>query len=115
MAACRERGRVLAVETSGRSGPMLDGEDRHLPGTGGYGMRQSRIIRQRRRATTGRRQVAGVQPLDPRDPEVIRAKQVQRRARAIEVATPSAANATSVLFTSFSRDPAPTAPTQMVR
>jgi hypothetical protein len=29
--------------------------------------------------------------------------------------TPSAANATSVLFTSFSRDPAPTAPTQMVR
>jgi hypothetical protein len=38
-----------------------------------------------------------------------------RPARATEVATASAANATKVLFTSFSRDPAPTAPTQMVR
>jgi hypothetical protein len=79
MAACRERGRVLAVETSGRSGPMLNSEDRHHPRTGRYGMQQSRIIKQRRRATTGRRQGPGVQPLDPRDPEILRAKQVQRR------------------------------------
>jgi hypothetical protein len=42
-------------------------------------MRHSRIIRQRRRATTGRRQGAEVLPLDPRDPEIARAKQVQRR------------------------------------
>jgi hypothetical protein len=38
-----------------------------------------------------------------------------RPASAAALATPSAANATRVLFTSFSRDPAPTAPTQMVR
>jgi hypothetical protein len=38
-----------------------------------------------------------------------------RRARATDEAAASAANATQVLFTSFSRDPAPTGPTQMVR
>jgi hypothetical protein len=38
-----------------------------------------------------------------------------RRARAIDEAAASAANATQVLFTSFSREPAPTGPTQMVR
>jgi hypothetical protein len=36
-----------------------------------------------------------------------------RRARATDEAAASAANATQVLFTSFSRDPAPTGPTQM--
>ena len=38
-----------------------------------------------------------------------------RRARATDEAAASAVNASQVLFTSFSRDPAPTGPTQMVR
>ena len=38
-----------------------------------------------------------------------------RRARATDAATASAANASQVLFTSFSRVPAPAAPTQIVR
>jgi hypothetical protein len=38
-----------------------------------------------------------------------------RRASATEVATASLAKATRVLFTNFSRDPAPTSPTQTVR
>ena len=38
-----------------------------------------------------------------------------RLASVAELATASAAKATKLLLTSFSRDPAPTSPTQMVR
>jgi hypothetical protein len=74
---------VLAVETSGRSGPMLDSKDRHIPNhrtVGRYGMRQVRVTNQRRTAGTAwRRRREPVLPLDPRDSEVTHAKQVQRR------------------------------------
>jgi hypothetical protein len=43
-------------------------------------MRQVRITKQRRTADTGwRRRQEPLLPLDPRDPEVTRAKQPQRR------------------------------------
>src|SRR6266498_3763141 len=53
--------------------------------------------------------------LPPRASTTVSVSSPNRRASATEVATASAANATQVLFTSFSRDPAPTGPTQMVR
>lgn len=45
-------------------------------------MAQIRITKPRRTASTGRRgQVEPPLPLDPRDPDITRAKQLQRRSR----------------------------------
>jgi hypothetical protein len=79
MAACRKRNGVLARETSGRTDPMLGSEDRHVPIIGRYGMRQVRTIKQRRTADTGwGRRREPVLPLDPREPEITRAKRLRR-------------------------------------
>jgi hypothetical protein len=80
MAACRERRRVPAMKTRGRCGAILDARIDAHPTLGGCGMRQVRITKQRRTADSRwRRRREPVLPLDPRDPEVTGAKQLQRR------------------------------------
>jgi hypothetical protein len=80
MAAGRERRRVLAVKTPGRSSAILDSKKRHSPTIGRCQMPQVRITKQRRTADTRwRRQRDPLLPLDPRDPDVTRAKQLQRK------------------------------------
>jgi hypothetical protein len=80
MAARREPARVLAMTTQGGSHATLDSNDRHKP-LEGLGMSQIRITKQRRTSTSARRreQVQQELPLDPRDPDITAAKQVQRR------------------------------------
>jgi hypothetical protein len=80
MAAGRERPRVLAVTTPGRSSATLDSKERHSPNHRTCQMPQVRITKQRRTADTRwRRQRDLLLPLDPRDPDVTRAKQRQRK------------------------------------
>ena len=79
MAAGREPRRVLAVKTPGRSSAILDSKERHSPNHGRCQMPQVRITKQRRTADTRwRRQPDLLLPLDPLDPDVTRAKQLQR-------------------------------------
>ena len=80
MAAGRERRRVLAVKTPDRSSAILDSKERHSPTIGWCEMPQVRITKQRRTADTRwRRQRDPLLPLDARDPDITRAKQLQRR------------------------------------
>src|SRR5436190_2345272 len=53
--------------------------------------------------------------LPPKASTTLSVSSPNRRARATDTAIASAPNASHVLFTSFSRDPAPAAPTQIVR
>jgi hypothetical protein len=80
MAAGRERRQVLAMKTPGRPSAILDGEERHSPNHRTCQMSQVRITKQRRTANTRwRRQRDLLLPLDPRDPDVTRAKQRRRQ------------------------------------
>jgi hypothetical protein len=81
MAVGRERRRVLAVKTPGRSSAILDSEERHSPTIGRCQMPQVQMTKQRRRAadTRWRRQRDLLLPLGPLDPDVTRVKQLQRR------------------------------------
>jgi hypothetical protein len=78
MAARRGPARVLTRATPDGSQEILDIEDVHRPAIGGRGMTQTRITKPR---TASRRRRDELEPLDPRDPEIIRAKQLQRRPR----------------------------------
>ena len=73
---------MLAATTQEYSSVILDGEDWHRPAPGGYGMSQLQITKQKRLASARRRdQVELPLPLDPRDPDIARAKRLQRRLR----------------------------------
>jgi hypothetical protein len=87
---------------------------------------KTHILERQRQRELGRELALG-DPLQlgclPRGHQRASAKSVHHRlglepkptSKYTDVATASAANATKVLFTSFSPDPAPTAPTQIVR
>jgi hypothetical protein len=71
---------VLAVKTPGHCREILDRKDRPTPNPSGCEMPQVRITKRRRTADTAwRRRQEPLLPLDPRDPEITRAKQLQRR------------------------------------
>jgi hypothetical protein len=79
MAAGRERRRVLAVKTPGRSSAILDSRNdspnhRTVPDAAGADHQQRRTA-----DTRWRRQRDLLLPLDPLDPDVTRAKQLQRK------------------------------------
>jgi len=83
MAAHGEDKRVLVGKTPGRPNAILDSRklDAHLT-LGGCGMRQMQITKQRRPADARwRRRGELVLPPDPRDPDVLRAKQLQGQRR----------------------------------
>jgi hypothetical protein len=80
MAAGRERRRVLAMTTPGRASAILDGEERPAPNHRTCQMPQVRTTNQRRTADTRwRRRRDPPLPPDPRDPDLTRAKQLQRK------------------------------------
>jgi hypothetical protein len=80
MAAARERRRVLAGTTPGRSSAILDSRMDNHSTIGRCEMPQVRITKRRRTADTRRRgQRDPLLPLDLRDPDVTRAKQLQRQ------------------------------------
>jgi hypothetical protein len=80
MAARQQRRWVLAVKTNSRSNAILDRSASTYPAIGRCEMRQVRIDRQRRAADTRwRRRREQVLPMDPRDPDVTRAKQLRRQ------------------------------------
>ena len=81
MAACGGSIRVLAIATPGHSRATFDGNDRDSRTIGGRAMSQIRITKQRRMADTRQRRQAEPLPLDPRDPDITRAKQLQRKRR----------------------------------
>lgn len=71
---------MLAVTTPGRSSAILDSKQRPSPTIGRCQMPQVQITKQPRTANTRwRRQRDPLLPLDPRDPDVTRAKHLQRR------------------------------------
>lgn len=73
---------MLPRKTPGHSRVTLDGKDLHSPNLKESGMSQLQITKQSRTASARRRgQVEPLLPLDPRDPEIIRAKQLQRKSR----------------------------------
>ena len=80
MAARRGSVLVLAMMTPGRSQVTLEVSGSTEPASGVCGMPQLRITRQRR--TAGMRQRDREEPLipaDPRDPDIARAKRLQRQ------------------------------------
>jgi hypothetical protein len=78
MTARRKQRRMLAVQTPGRRGAILHGDDQRAPTIRRCGMPQVRITRQHRTANARRRPEPPL-PLDPRDQDLVRAKHLQRR------------------------------------
>lgn len=71
--------RALAMMTPGHSLATVNGKDRHDPDHGRMRMPQMRITKQRRTARVGGRGQAEPEfPLDLRDPDIVRAKQLRR-------------------------------------
>jgi hypothetical protein len=80
MAARWGCGWALAVKTPGRRREIMGNKNRPSPNHRGSEMPQVRITKQRRPADTAwRRRREPLLPLDPRDPDVTRTKQLQRR------------------------------------
>ena len=81
MAADGERGRMLARTTPGRCDATLDADERYSPNhQRAWIVSQVRITKQRRTAAARwRRQREPVLPLKPRDPDITRAKHLQRQ------------------------------------
>ena len=72
---------MLARMTPGGSRGTVDSEDRHRPATGGCGMTQIRIAKPRTASARRREEREQLPQLDPRDPDIVRARQLQRRPR----------------------------------
>ena len=81
MAARRGSARVLARATLNGSQAILDSKDRHRSATGGREMTQTRITKPRTSSARRRDKLEQPSQLDPRDPDIVRAKQLQRRPR----------------------------------
>jgi transketolase C-terminal domain/subunit len=80
MTARRGHRRRLAVQTPGRRSAILDVMVNPHPTVGRRGMPQVRITKQHRTSDTAwRRRHEPLPPLDPRDGDVVRAKQLQRQ------------------------------------